>query len=134
MRFSRKLVAGVVGAVLALGATAGCSSVEVSPPITSCQSYSAPSSYGKFTIQQAAKGRAIQYGAYPSATYSGTLYTLNVYVNGKRYDAKSQSYPPHGSIDATTAGKNSGKLLSISGNVTKGKDVVLVYNMQCRIM
>lgn len=39
-----------------------------------------------------------------------------------------------GATAATPAGKNSGTLLSISGNVTKGKDVVLVYNMQCRIM
>lgn len=27
-----------------------------------------------------------------------------------------------------------GKILSISGHVTKGGETVLVYNMQCRIM
>jgi hypothetical protein len=133
MRTLRTPVLGAVG-VLALGVVAGCSSVEVSPPISSCHAYRAPSSYGSFTIQQAARGRSIQYGAYPNAAYSGTWYRLDVLVNGKRYDAKSQYYPPHGSVSAAMASSNSGRILHISGNVTKGSVTVLVYNMQCRIM
>ncbi len=124
----------IVGALLATMTLGGCASVEVSPPISSCHSYKAPSSYGSFTIQQAATGRAIQWGAYPNASYSGTLYVVDVYVNGKRYDAKSQTYAPHGSVSAATAAKNSGKIMNVSGYVTYGKQVVLEFSMQCRIM
>ena len=78
--------------------------------------------------------RCLQWGAYPSATYSGTRYTLKAYANGTKIDAKNQAYPPHGSVNAAKASKYSGKILKIAGNVTKGKDTVLVFNMQCRIM
>ncbi len=122
-----------VMAVILLGFT-GCASIEVSPSIKSCHDYRVNSGYGRFAIQQSAKGKALQWGAYPNATYSGTWYATNVRVDGRKIDSKSQSYAPHGSVSANTAAKYSGKILSISGNVTKGKSTVLVYNMQCRIM
>ena len=118
---------------VALTAT-GCSSVEISPPISSCSpDYRVNSGYGNFSIQQSGKGRAIQWGAYPNATYSGTEYVADVYTGGRRYDHKSQNYAPHGSVDAGTASKYSGKILQISGNVTRKGKTVLVYNMQCTI-
>lgn len=46
----------------------------------------------------------------------------------------SQDYPLHASLPAATVAKASGKILSISGDATRGKDVVIVYNMQCRLM
>ena len=76
----------------------------------------------------------IQWGAYPNATYSGTYYTAVVRADGTKIDSTSQNYAPHGSVGADRAKKYSGKILQISGNVTKGKDTVLVYNMQCRIL
>ena len=103
-------------------------------PISSCQNYRVNSAYGNLSIQQRAKNAALQWGAYPNARYSGTWYQVDVYTGGRRYDSKSQSYAPHGSVDAGTAKRYSGQILAISGNVTKGKDVVLLFNMQCRIM
>jgi len=112
----------------------GCASVEVSPPISSCHNYVVNSGYGRFIIQQARKGASISWGAYPNATYSGTYYTASVYANGVKIDGKSQNYAPHASISAARATKYSGKLLKIAGNVTKGKDLLLHYEMVCRIM
>lgn len=115
-------------------ALSGCASVEVSPPIKSCHDYRVDSSYGRFGIQQAARGRSIAWGAYPNLTYSGTWYSVRVRVDGRQIDSKSQSYAPHGSVSADRALRYSGKILSISGTVTKGGETVLVFNMQCRIM
>lgn len=112
---------------------AGCSSVEVSPPLSGCSpDYRVNSNYGNFSIQQSGKGRAIQWGAYPNANFSGTRCVADIYTNGRRYDHKDQDYAPHGSVDAGTAKKYSGKILQISGNVTRKGKIVLVYNMQCR--
>lgn len=112
----------------------GCATVEVSPPIDNCSpSYVAPSKYGRFTIQQSGKNRSIQWGAYPSGSYSGTHYTAVVRANGRKIDSKSQNYAPHGSVSAARAKKYSGKILEISGEVTKGKKVALVYTMRCKI-
>ena len=91
------------------------------------------SSYGNFPIQQRARSEAIQWGAYPNGTYSGTRYVVDVYTGGRRYDHKDQNYAPHGSVDARTAAKYSGRVMQISGHVTKGIKQVLVFNMQCRI-
>jgi len=54
------------------------------------------------------KGAALQWGTYPSGTYSGNWYHIDVYVDSatKTYDVKRQSYPPHGSVDAGTALKS----------------------------
>ena len=46
--------------------------------------YRVNSSYGRFAIQQAGKGQAIQWGAYPNATYSGTYYTAVVRADGTK--------------------------------------------------
>lgn len=117
-----------------VGLASGCASVEVPPPISSCHSYRVNSSYGNFSIQQSAKNQAIQWGTCPNATYSRTWYTVSVYANGVKIDSKNQGYAPHGSVGADRATKYSGTILKISGNVTRGKDTVLVFNMQCRIM
>lgn len=74
------------------------------------------------------------WGAYPNAQYSGTWYNVSVYANGTKIDGKSQNYPPHGSVSAARAKKYSGKILELSGTVTNNGDVVLVFDMQCRIM
>lgn len=60
MRYAKKSLLGAVGTVLIVGATTGCSSVEISPPIKSCQNYRVESGYGNFSIQQAGKGRSLQ--------------------------------------------------------------------------
>lgn len=93
-----------------------------------------PEAYGRFTVQQAAKNKAIQWGAYPSGTYSGTQYLVNVYAGGVKIDAKNQSYAPHGSVGADRAAKYTGKILQVSGTVKQSAKTVLVFNMQCRIM
>ncbi|WP_062464403.1 hypothetical protein [Demequina soli] len=122
----------VVLALLA-GAT-GCRSIEISPPISSCHHYVAPSHYGSFTIQQRTRGASLQWGTYPNAAYSGTRYEVEVFVGGKRYDAKVQYYAPHGSVAAATARRASGAILRISGTVHRSGTTVLVFTMQCRIM
>ncbi|MFT4231768.1 MAG: hypothetical protein QM606_03200 [Leucobacter sp.] len=125
-------------ALLFSSALTGCSAVQLSPPISSCKNCRQNSDFGKFNIQQKKKGSAIQWGAYPSHTYSGVRYTVNVYTGSKRYDAKDQGYAPHGSIAAATAKKYSGQNLRISGKVFKltndGYKAVLVYNMVCKIL
>ncbi|CAN7400511.1 hypothetical protein LJR045_002495 [Microbacterium sp. LjRoot45] len=134
MKRQDRVMSAVAGLLITLTLIVGCASAEISPPIESCHSYSVNSGYGRFSIQQSAKGRSIQWGAYPNATYSGTLYRVGVYANGVKIDSKNQTYAPHGSVSASRATKYSGKILQISGNVTRGKDVVLVFNMQCKIM
>lgn len=128
----RFTVAGTAcAAVLTLG---GCATVEVAPPVENCSpSFVAPSKYGRFTIQQSGKNKAIQWGAYPNKSYSGTHYTAVVRADGRKIDSKSQNYAPHGSVGANRAKKYSGKILEISGQVTKGKKVALVYSMRCKI-
>lgn len=125
-------------AFLASQMLTGCSAVEISPPIKSCKNYRQESSFGSFTIQQAQRGSALQWGAYPSAKYSGTYYIVDVYTGSKRYDSKTQTYAPHGSVNAATASKYSGLNLQISGRVQKlgnrGYYDVLVYNMVCKIL
>lgn len=70
---------------------------------------------------------------YPNAGYSGTLYDVDVYTGNRRDDHKSQSYPPHGSVTAAIAAKYSGQILKISGDVFKGTQKVLVYQLECHI-
>lgn len=123
--------AGILALTTALAPA--CASVEVSPPIKSCRDYRVDSGYGRFGIQQAGPGKAIHWGAYPSIQYSGTFYSVTVRANGTKIDGKAQSYAPHGSVPASKAVKYSGKILAISGTVTKGGNVVLEFNMQCRI-
>lgn len=78
--------------MLALG---GCATVEVAPPVENCSpSFVAPSKYGRFTIQQSGKNKAIQWGAYPNQSYSGTHYTAVVRADGRKIDSKSQDYAP----------------------------------------
>jgi len=132
------LVTAIGVGFLTISILTGCSAVQISPPIKSCRDYRQVSSFGNFAIQQAKRGAAIQWGAYPSRRYSGTRYIVNVYTGSRRYDAKVQDYPPHGSINSTTTAKYSGKNLQISGKVQKigkkGYSNVLVYNMVCKIL
>ena len=113
---------------------AGCAAVEISPPIESCHDYRVKSEFGRFGIQQKAKGQAISWGAYPSKVYSGTWYRVTVRADGAKIDGKSQNYAPHGSVGAARAAKYSGKILSVSGTVTRDKELVLEFNMRCKIM
>lgn len=55
-------------------------------------------------------------------------------ADGAKIDGKSQSYAPHGSVGAARAAKYSGKILSVSGTVTRDKELVLEFNMRCKIM
>lgn len=124
----------LVGGLVAVAALAGCAAVEISPPISSCARYEAPSNFGKFTVQQSAKGKSIQWGAYPNQTYSGTWYEVTVRLDGRKIDSKSHNYAPHGSVGADRAKKNSGKILQLAGTVTRKDDVVLVFDMRCRVL
>lgn len=124
----------VTALAIAAASLTAWSSVEIYPPIDRCHDFRVNSNYGKFLIQQGARGNSIQWGTYPRTDLSGTSYIETVYVDGKRYDHKDQSYPPHGSVDAGTAAANSEELLSIEGRVERGGELVLVFTMQCRIM
>ncbi len=55
-------------------------------------------------------------------------------ADGAKIDGKSQNYAPHGSVGAARAAKYSGKILSVSGTVTRDKELVLEFNMRCKIM
>lgn len=57
----------------------------------------------------------------------------DVYTDGRPNVHKDQHYAPHGSVNAATAKKYSGKVLRISGNVSRKGKTVLVFNMQCRM-
>ncbi|GAB3742108.1 hypothetical protein [Microlunatus parietis] len=108
--------------------------LEADPVFTNCQDYRAHTLFGRFTIRQEKKGAAIAWGAYSKEHLTGDLYVLTVRLNGKKFDAKSQNYPPHGSIPAGTARKYSGKTLDITGKVTKGGKLMLAYSMRCRVL
>lgn len=127
----RARVAVIIFAISA--GLAGCASTVSAPtPYSSCYpgaSYTLASG-GTISAQQAGAGRSIQWGVYPQI--SGATYHVIVYTGGKKYDEKTQSYPPHGSVDGATATKYAGKLFQISGKATKGNDV-LTFNFGCNI-
>jgi len=122
-----KILAALSAGALVLSLT-GCAATYTEADFggyKSCSpSFIAPSSAGRFTIQQAGAGQALQWGAYPNSAYSGVKYHVIVTVNGKKYDEKTQAYAPHGSIDRTTANKNRGKKVQIRGEITRAKDIV----------
>ena len=122
-------------ATLALTALlAGCTGVEVSPPVDSCSpSYQAPSKFGRFAAQQAGPGAAIQWGAYPGPKYRGNRYEVAVYLGGVKVDSKSQAYAPHGSVSAQRAKKYAGKTFEYQGKVKRGPKLLLEFSLQCTV-
>jgi len=127
--------AALLAALVAVLATlSGCGTVEVSPTIKSCSpSYVINSEFGKFSAQQAGRGKSIAWGAYPNAAYSGTNYYVKVYAGGVRVDTKNQSYAPHGSLSADRALKYSGKIFELDGTVTRNGKLILKFELKCRI-
>lgn len=94
--------------------------------------YKADSQIGNFTIQQQGPGRSLQWGAYPYREFTGTWYNLSVYANGVKIDSKSQSYAPHGSVGQDKAIKYRGKVLQISGKITRANDAI-TFTIGCVI-
>lgn len=135
MAWSTNKVAVATASVVVATALTGCTgSVEASPRVSPCSpSYTAPSNYGRFTAQQASRGKAIQWGAYPKAAYQGTNYRVAVYAGGVKVDSKNQSYAPHGSLGAAKAAKYSGKEFRLVGTVHRDGKLVLGFDLRCTI-
>jgi hypothetical protein len=84
--------------------------------------------YGTISIQQRGPGWGLQWGAYPTAQLAGT-YKAEVFIDGHRYDAKTQSYPPHGSINAGAV--STGDIVRLEGSfVGSGKNQS--FWLECR--
>jgi hypothetical protein len=72
-------------------------------PLQSCRSVMHRGSVGYIAIQTSPIGY-VQWGAYMYRWWENYgWWGVNVYVNGRRVDAKSQYYPPHGSLPPTVA-------------------------------
>jgi hypothetical protein len=99
-------------ATLVSGCGSGGTNVSCSP------SYEYSNSYGKISAQQRGKGYGIAWGAYPNGNPSGT-YTADVYINGRRFDHKSQTYPPHGSVPASAV--KTGDIFRLEGTFSNSQ-------------
>lgn len=131
---STKIATATAVVALAAGSLAGCGTVEFSKTLSSCAPYyAAPSSFGRFTAEQAGHGAPLFWGAYPNANYQGTWYYVRVYAGGRVVDTKNQYYAPHASLNAATTLKYSGQEFSLVGKVTRGSQVVLEFDLNCRI-
>jgi hypothetical protein len=60
----------------------------------------------------------IAWGIYPSGNPSGT-YTADVYINGRRFDHKTQTYPPHGSVPASAV--KTGDIFRLEGTFSNSQ-------------
>lgn len=128
-----RVLAVAVVALLLVGGCAGGGDTEANPGIETCRDYRALTKYGRFTVQQAKKGGAIQWGTYPDPEVSGDDYDVSVWIGFRRFDAKKQNYAPHGSIPAKELKGASGQILRISGTVRRAGKLVLNFGMQCYI-
>lgn len=134
MRKSKKALIGAAGVLLGSTVLSACGAVEYSPALKPCSpNYTAPSKYGRFSAQQKGRGKAIQWGAYPNAAYTGTNYRVKVYAGGVKVDSKNQDYAPHGSLSAAKALKYSGKKFELAGTVHRGGKLILEFDLRCRI-
>src|SRR5437016_4410200 len=96
---------------LVSGCGSGGSNVSCSPR------YEYSNAYGKISAQQRGRGYGIAWGAYPKGNPAGT-YTANVYINGRRFDRKVQTYPPHGSVPASAV--KTGDIFRLDGSLVTG--------------
>jgi hypothetical protein len=107
VRTGASVVAEAAAAIVLVGCGSG-------GPDTSCSPiHEFSNTYGTVSIQQRGPGYGLQWGAYPTRQLPGT-YTAQVLINGRRYDAKTQTYPPHGSINAGAV--STGDIVRLEGS------------------
>lgn len=125
MRIVRPL-SSVAAALAVTTALVGCGS---GGPDTSCSpSHEFTNGYGTISIQQRGPGYGLQWGAYPTVQLAGT-YSAEVFIDGRRYDAKTQTYPPHGSINASAV--DTGDIVRLEGSFV-GSGQNQSFWLECR--
>lgn len=123
----------LAGAVVSMLVLSGCAASYTTEQVTSCANYSITHpSLGRVSVQQAGRGKSIQWGIYLNPGYKTAKWSLKIYAGGVHIDSKNQSYEPHGSVNAQRALKYSGQQLRIKGTATQGKDV-LTLDLKCTI-
>jgi hypothetical protein len=126
MRF-KLLVVVALALTLVLGA---CStSVSGGGFDKSCASIVVDTSYGRAVAQQPYSQGFIQWGVQPKIEYNSI--TVNVYVNGTRYDSKTQTYDPHGSISPVAF--KPGAHIEINGSAVDTQGT-LYFDLKCHAM
>ncbi|HEX8497263.1 MAG TPA: hypothetical protein VF661_08725 [Actinomycetales bacterium] len=127
MPILRRSLVSVAVAAMALG---GCAAqVNTGSPTTSCSpSFEPGNGSGRLSVQQRSPGQSLQWGFYPNVPVSS--FVVDVYMGSRRVDHKSQSYPPHGSVNKVDV--KAGSTFRLTGEATNPKGDVLVFGLQCR--
>jgi hypothetical protein len=104
-------ISGVAEETASESSTAYVETAAEVGPLPSCRSHTRRGNVGYIAVQTSPVGY-VQWGAFMYRWWENWgWWGVNVFVNGRRVDAKSQYYPPHGSLPPSVA--PSGSVFSI---------------------